>query len=193
MPAIESPMPERACGSCNACCQWLHIDTPEFGKPPGLLCRHAGADGCRLHPRWPPVCAGWYCAWRLAPGLPEAWRPDRCGFLITSMRAELPAAFPPQAGLFIVIFWPVAMVLTPSLVAFIRGLVRENRPVFLQVPGPPGYRGAQFFVNGMLGAMAERPDDEVTAALVEAVNLLEEFAFEPAVLTHAAPLQGAPD
>lgn len=71
----------KACGDCRLCCLVLHVET--LAKPPGVLCPHAGpAGGCGIHGRHPEDCLAFACGWLQWEELGEAWRPDRCGFLI---------------------------------------------------------------------------------------------------------------
>ncbi len=80
--AIFGPLvPGRHCGGCSVCCEHLIVETPEFSKPPGVLCRHACAAGCGIYEDRYPVCRGWFCLWRHVGALPEAARPDRCGVM----------------------------------------------------------------------------------------------------------------
>src|SRR5258705_12865558 len=73
-------VPGRECGACDVCCVVLQIDTAEIQKPSGDKCRHCLPDGgCGIHQARPPVCAGFYCAWRVLDILGPDWRPDKSG------------------------------------------------------------------------------------------------------------------
>lgn len=75
---------DRHCGACTACCVHLTIPAglPGVGqKPSGILCPHAGALGCRIHARRPPICADFACGWLRNALWPPTWRPDRSGLL----------------------------------------------------------------------------------------------------------------
>jgi hypothetical protein len=57
---------------------------PALDKPAGDWCRHACAAGCAIHgPTTPEICRRYDCYWREYDGLPEAWRPDRVGVVVT--------------------------------------------------------------------------------------------------------------
>ena len=80
--AIFGPLVDgRGCGSCQACCEHLVVDTPEFSKPAGQMCYNACARGCSIYETRYPVCRDWYCLWRHIGDLPEAARPDRSGLM----------------------------------------------------------------------------------------------------------------
>lgn len=67
----------RICGSCNVCCEVLNIDDPGLKKPSGVLCSHAGEDGCRFYSNRPQSCRAFFCAWRQLDIMSDAHRPDR--------------------------------------------------------------------------------------------------------------------
>lgn len=75
----------RPCGACYACCVWLGID--ELKKHLGRSCRHLDgrrADArCSIYEGRPSACQKYLCFWRQSD-LGEDFRPDRCGFLITT-------------------------------------------------------------------------------------------------------------
>lgn len=74
----------RECGSCALCCKLPQIDWLKPPKPAGQWCTHCrpGA-GCGIWAQRPQECAAFFCDWRLDAALGEAWRPDRCGFIVT--------------------------------------------------------------------------------------------------------------
>ncbi len=72
----------RACGDCRLCCKIFPL--PVLEKPAGTWCRHVCARGCAIHgPGKPEVCRQYDCFWREHDALPEAWRPDRIGIVVT--------------------------------------------------------------------------------------------------------------
>ena len=74
-------MSERACGSCSLCCKLLRIE--ELQKLPGDWCVHVlRGKGCGIYESRPAPCRSFLCYWMLQPKLDDAWRPDRCGFLL---------------------------------------------------------------------------------------------------------------
>lgn len=85
--AAGGPRPprERTCGECRACCVVLGFEAREdespFRKPAGTPCHHLVRIGCGIYHDRPPVCRRFECGWLVAPNLPDALRPDRCGVL----------------------------------------------------------------------------------------------------------------
>jgi hypothetical protein len=72
----------RSCGDCRLCCKVFPL--PLFNKPAGAWCCHAGAKGCAIHgPLLPEVCRRYDCFWREHATLPDSWRPDRIGVVVT--------------------------------------------------------------------------------------------------------------
>ena len=78
-------MSERACGSCTMCCKLLHID--ELDKPADVWCPHAApGKGCTIYAERPQTCRTFRCFWLDHAEAPDAWRPDRCGFVMSRKR-----------------------------------------------------------------------------------------------------------
>lgn len=74
-------MSERQCGTCGMCCKLPLI--VELNKPPGVWCPHAiRGKGCGAYDTRPEVCRVFSCNWLGQPNLDDAWRPDRCGFIL---------------------------------------------------------------------------------------------------------------
>lgn len=181
MASAPSLVPGRECGACTACCEWLLVDTPQFQKRPASLCGHAGARGCRIYAERYPICRSWYCAWRRYDTFPEAWRPDLSGILALRRDADIPAAYDKRPGLYLLIFWPLDMVLTPAFAQWLFERLAERIPLFIAVPGPPGCDASVVFANEVLYAANPIKDsDSVAARLALLVETLEASGFEPA-------------
>jgi hypothetical protein len=72
----------RICGSCRACC--IVFPLPVLEKPAHTPCRHLCAAGCGIHGReQPEVCREYTCRWLDHEELPEEYRPDRVGVVVT--------------------------------------------------------------------------------------------------------------
>ena len=70
------------CGECQLCCKLFPV--PVLDKPAGAWCRHSCAAGCAIHgPRQPEVCRQYDCYWRDHDELPDMWRPDQIGVVVT--------------------------------------------------------------------------------------------------------------
>ena len=76
------PAPGRACGGCTMCCKVYAL--PEFGKPPGVWCKHcAPGKGCKIHDSPPEQCRLFFCLWMTDGAMPNDWRPDRARFVLS--------------------------------------------------------------------------------------------------------------
>ena len=82
-------MNRRTCGSCRLCCFIFGLNG-EFWtggtKPARKWCEHSCPKGCAVHdqPR-PSVCENFMCDWLTNPTLPDDWRPDRIGIILTTL------------------------------------------------------------------------------------------------------------
>ena len=74
-------IPGRECGGCTVCCIGPTINKPEIQKLSGdaaAIAPRAAAPSMKARP---PVCRGFYCAWRTVDIFSEDWRPDKSGVL----------------------------------------------------------------------------------------------------------------
>ena len=75
----------KTCGECGMCCKLLGIET--IAKPTGSWCPHfQRGRGCSIYTERPAVCASFECLWLDSEKLDEAWRPDRCKFVMYTER-----------------------------------------------------------------------------------------------------------
>ncbi|HUZ74544.1 MAG TPA: YkgJ family cysteine cluster protein [Stellaceae bacterium] len=74
----------RSCGSCSLCCKVFSIDDPPVVKPAGRWCGHCrpGHGGCGIYAARPMTCRTFRCQWLKEDAMPDALRPDRCGFVL---------------------------------------------------------------------------------------------------------------
>jgi hypothetical protein len=64
------------------CCKVL--DVAELRKPANLWCEHVvKGRGCAIHETRPPICRGFQCRWTYDQTLGDAWKPDRCKFILS--------------------------------------------------------------------------------------------------------------
>lgn len=74
----------RSCGTCRLCCTLFPVHPLQ--KPAGTRCAHENPDpegpGCTITgtDRRPAECGLYACGWLSGIG-PDAWRPDRVGYL----------------------------------------------------------------------------------------------------------------
>lgn len=71
----------RVCGDCTICCRFFGV--PEIAKPVGSWCAHCTSAGCGIHSTRPQSCRNFECFWLMDDGFPEAFRPDRCGIVMS--------------------------------------------------------------------------------------------------------------
>lgn len=84
-------LPGRDCGTCSLCCKVMAIGYMDPPKPAGKWCQHCTpGQGCAVWAERPQGCADFNCDWRKNPRLPDAWRPDRCGFVIHQQAPHMP-------------------------------------------------------------------------------------------------------
>lgn len=140
----------RECGSCNVCCVALTIDDPALYKVQGYRCPNLTAQsGCGIYPTRPHTCRAFECGWRLLKWVKPGLRPDKTGVLVRLRRAA--------AGFEIVISLLDRKALkSDGLAETVAAAVAAGRPVYLDVPGPPGYTSA-------LGRIDEALADAVAA------------------------------
>ncbi|HET6240331.1 MAG TPA: hypothetical protein VFE41_35990 [Acetobacteraceae bacterium] len=135
----------RECGSCNVCCVALTIDDPELKKPQGYRCRNALPDNsCAIYATRPHTCREFYCGWRQLKWIRETLRPDRSGVLVR-LHVEVSDGTPRMGVVFSLLTH--AALKADGLAETIAAGVLADVPVFLHVPGPPGYTASQVRIN----------------------------------------------
>jgi hypothetical protein len=182
-------LPDRQCGECAVCCVILNIDTPEFQKMPGKPCAHlCEGGGCGIHATRYPVCRAYHCGWRYLASLGEAWRPDRSGVLVDFQHQDLPDHLSKRPGVRLTIFKPPSPDFQPLLLRWIAGLVAQEVPVVLAVPGPPGHYPAGALVNDALKEAVSRRDiPAIQSMIAAAFSDLANHSFNVVVHRHARP------
>jgi len=71
----------KSCGSCGMCCKLMAI--PSLAKPRHSWCpKYVMRSGCGIYAERPSECRAFECLYLQAPGLDDAWRPDRAKFMI---------------------------------------------------------------------------------------------------------------
>jgi len=181
-------VPGRDCGGCTVCCRVPPVDSDDFQKQSGVLCHHCHeGEGCGIHATRPVVCRDWYCGWRVLPNLGDEWRPDRSEILIVPEYEDIPGAFVERPGLKFVITGSHSAALQPRFIKYVAALVDADIPVFLSLPGPPGYFFAKAFLNFRLKDAALRRDGRaILAVLQDILRVLPLGGFEKVVLQDRA-------
>lgn len=140
----------RECGACNVCCIALTIDDPELQKVQGYRCRHAQRDNsCAIYATRPQTCRTFYCGWRRLKWVRENLRPDRSGVLIQLHGEVSKADGTKRLGVAFTLLNTAALK-ADGLAESVAAAVAAGIPVFLNIPGPPGYTSAQARINEAL-------------------------------------------
>jgi hypothetical protein len=154
MPDRPSPLEHnlvagRACGACNVCCVALTIDDPALRKVQGVRCPNARPDNsCAIYATRPRTCRDFYCGWRTLKWIKEPLRPDRSGVL-AQLHVETGKDGVNRVGVKITLLNATALK-AEGLAETIAAGVAAGVPVYLAVPGPPGWTAAQVRINEAL-------------------------------------------
>lgn len=72
----------RRCGACRLCCKVFPVAATE--KPGDEWCKFACNAGCAIHEQGlPDVCREYACYWLEHDEMPDDFRPDRIGIVVT--------------------------------------------------------------------------------------------------------------
>lgn len=143
------PLPDRACGECSVCCVALTIDEPGFRKVQGYRCPNLRREGgCGIYESRPHTCGAFFCGWRLLKWVRPTLRPDRSGVLI-ELHGEIAADGTKRLGVSFTLLNRAGLK-AEGLAESLAAAVRAKIPVFLVIPGPPGYTAAIAKINAEL-------------------------------------------
>jgi Fe-S-cluster containining protein len=188
-PPIENQLvPGRACGSCNVCCVALTIDDKALQKVQGYRCRHTLPDkGCAIYENRPDTCRAFFCGWRRLKWIRETLRPDISGVLVR-LQYEISSATGTQRLGVAFTLLNNASLKAEGLAESVAAAVGADVPVYLHVPGPPGYTASQAKINDVLhDAVATRDKAAVLRILRQARAKGRSGKHEPVVLSHSGP------
>jgi hypothetical protein len=130
-------IPNRSCGTCNACCWALKIDDPELKKVPVAMCPNwKQVRRCTIYKNRPETCRDWNCGWRFMP-LGDEWRPDLCGLLIVSASQTWPAR--PEDGVQFELIGGPDKIYWPPFLILVADFMRNGVPVYLSVLRGEGF------------------------------------------------------
>ena len=180
-------IPGRDCGSCNVCCVSLTIDDPELQKLQGYRCRNALPDNsCAIYPNRPRTCRDFNCGWRLLKWVRQTLRPDLSGVLVR-LHYELSAATNTRTLGVIFTFLNRRALKAEGLAESVAAAVAAGVPVYVGVPGPPGYTSGQARINeALLHAVQTRDKPAVLEVLRVACQQGRKGDFVPIKRTHRA-------
>lgn len=139
----------RSCDGCNVCCVALTINDGALRKPQGVRCPNAQRDnGCAIYDSRPGTCRDFFCGWRLLRWVRGELRPDRSGVLI---RLHIDTATDGrQTPGIVVTLLTAKAVEAEGLAETVAAAVAADAPVYLNVPGPPGFTSSQARMNDAL-------------------------------------------
>ena len=151
-------LPTRSCGACNVCCVALTIDDPALQKPQGYRCRNARKDNsCAIYDTRPDTCRTFHCGWRHLRWVRETLRPDLSGVLVR-LHNEVSSADGSERLGVIVTLLTAAALKAEGLAKTVAAAVSAGAPVYLNVPGPPGYTSGQARLNDALRHAVQTKD-----------------------------------
>jgi hypothetical protein len=140
----------RECGTCNVCCVALTIDDPELQKPQGYKCSHAERDNsCAIYATRPQTCRAFFCGWRQLKWIRETMRPDISGVLVRMQRNVSRETGDEQLGVIFMLLSKAALK-AEGLAESVAAAVAAEVPVYLNVPGKPGYTSSLARINDVL-------------------------------------------
>ncbi len=151
MPDGELPLvPGRTCGTCDVCCVALTIKEPELQKPQGYRCHNlVPGTGCGIYETRPKTCREFYCGWRRLKWIRETLRPDTSGVLVRLQYEGSAADNTRRLGVAFTLLNSSALK-AEGLAESVSAAVAANVPVYLHVPGPPGFTASQARINDVL-------------------------------------------
>jgi hypothetical protein len=162
-------VPGRECGTCNVCCVALTIDDPAMQKLQGYRCRNTLPDkSCGIYDRRPQTCRDFNCGWRLLKWVREGLRPDRSGVLVRLHYEVAKATGQQKLGVMITLLTDAALK-AEGLAETVAAAVMADVPVYLHVPGPPGYTASRARINeALVDAVVARDKPAVLEILRQA-------------------------
>lgn len=182
-PDLNYLVPGRGCATCDVCCISLTIDDPDLRKAQGHRCVNLRPDGgCTIYATRPRTCRDFHCGYRRLDWVPDTLRPDLSRVLI-GLQFDGPPSDPTRRlGVWFSLLddaGPEAEGLAETVAA----AVAAGMPVWLHVPGPPGYTTAAARIDTVMREAAR------TGNLATVLHILhlahargKEGEFEPVVL-----------
>ena len=179
-------VPGRECGTCNVCCVALTIDDPELRKPQGYRCKNTLPDkSCAIYASRPQTCRSFYCGYRRLKWVRDTLRPDVSGVLVR-LHGELSQADGKATlGVMFTLLTEAALK-AEGLAETVAAAVAADIPVYLHVPGPPGYTAGRARINeALIDAVVARDKEAVLQILRRARAKGRAGKHEPIVFGRA--------
>ncbi|HSU04584.1 MAG TPA: hypothetical protein VLI93_03350 [Acetobacteraceae bacterium] len=182
----------RTCGECNVCCVALTIDDAELQKLQGHRCRHSQRDNsCGIYPTRPHTCRTFFCGWRRLKWVREPLRPDKSSVLIRLHGEVSSENGSRHLGVMFTLLNSAALK-AEGLAESVAAAVAADLPVYLHIPGPPGYTAAQVRINEVLyHAVVSRDKAAILSILRQVRAKGRSGNFKPIVLPRRAEDAGA--
>jgi hypothetical protein len=172
-------VPGRTCGECTVCCSVMAIDKPDIQKAAGVTCRYCD-NGCTIYETRPHICRSFHCGWRQLPILDDAWRPDRSGVFVEIEESEGETDFN-----LILIGNPLKTVRQDWFIDFVRTGVGGRVQLYLSIPGPLGFKGAEVLLTTrQMFEAANTSRAAVKELLEKELKRLKAHDFEPRVFQY---------
>lgn len=181
----------RSCGECNVCCVALTIRDPELQKPQGIRCRNALPDNsCAIYATRPQQCRSFFCGWRHLKWVREKLRPDRSGVLIRLHGEVTRETGAVRMGVVFTLLNAAAL-RAEGLAESVAAAVAADVPVFLNIPGPPGYTSAQVKINEVLAEPVRLKDRQAVLGILRQLRRLGLKGEKTKIRPEAAAAQDA--
>jgi hypothetical protein len=149
-PVLDHLVPGRGCGTCNSCCIWLTIDDPQLHKAQGHRCANLQPDcACAIYQTRPRTCREYYCGFRRLDWVPDTLRPDQSSVLIGLQYDGPPSDPNRRLGVSFSLLSDAALE-ADRLTETVAAAVGAELPVWLHIPGPPGYTAAAARIDAVL-------------------------------------------
>ena len=177
-------VPGRDCGGCNVCCVAPAIDhPPELQKLNGIRCQHNGCDNlCAIYETRPEPCRAFHCGYRQLEWIQETLKPSRSGVFVHLRHERTGSRAEGKIGVLFTILDATALD-AEGLAESVAAGVREDQPIYLGVPGPPGFASAVARLNEAVEiAVVMKNMPEIRRILHEAYADLDGDAREPLTL-----------
>jgi Fe-S-cluster containining protein len=186
----ENPVlvPGRDCGDCNVCCVALTIDDPALQKVQGFRCQNTLPDkACAIYESRPRTCRVFFCGYRRLKWVKDTLRPDRSDVLVNLQYENKPGETPVRMGVTFTLL-TAAAVKAEGLAESVAAAVSAGVPVYVQIPGPPGFTWAQARIDEALRpAVYARDKAAILRLLQQAHRQGRKGDFEPVKLSGRTP------
>ena len=167
----------KTCGACSVCCKETMVELDGALKLAGVMCPHAAPpSGCGIYEARPHICRAYFCGWHHLPSLGDEWRPDRSEVLISFRKGAAPDGLMDGVE-FELVGSPERITWLP-LVEYIATLIVDAVPVYLSLPGEPGFQSPWVYLNDIAElrqGLARRDFAATTAVLQQALQVCRDF------------------